>query len=181
MRSEDDEWSLALVLGNLGGVLLNLARYDDAAIACDESLTLWRRLGSSVGIARVLNNLAFIAMEQNDGSRAAELQREGLILCRDIGNRENIAMCLEGAGRVVAGQGRIQSAVRLWGAADRLRGDLEQPLPPAERSAHEVSLGQARAAIPEPEFERAWNEGHAMSIEQASDYALEELMPEMAW
>jgi hypothetical protein len=46
-------------------------------------------------------------------------------------------------------------------------------LVPDDRRTFEDSLASARASWGDAEFERAWAEGKAMTIEQAVDYALE--------
>ena len=45
-------------------------------------------------------------------------------------------------------------------------------LPPADDDAYQRDLASARAQLGEAAFKAAWEEGRALSLEQATDYAL---------
>ena len=46
------------------------------------------------------------------------LSEEGLKLLAEVGDRTNVAYCLEALGSVSAAAGRVVRAARLWGAAE---------------------------------------------------------------
>jgi hypothetical protein len=58
-------------------------------------------------------------------------------------------------------------ATRLLGAAAALRLDHQHPHTPAQQPHYQASLAAGRAALPPPLFAPAWDEGRAMSVEQA--------------
>ena len=62
--------------------------------------------------------------------------------------------------------------MRLFGAADSILKALVWRLPPADDEAYERNLASARAQLSEAAFNAAWDEGRALSMEQAIDYAL---------
>ena len=65
------------------------------------------------------------------------------------------------------------AAARLWGAAERLWEEIGTRPPPAERSLYERRVAVARSAMADDAaFARAWEEGRAMTLEQAVEYAL---------
>jgi DNA-binding NarL/FixJ family response regulator len=74
---------------------------------------------------------------------------------------------LEGLASVLATQGELARAARLWGAAETLRGTMGTPLPPAYRVEYERSVAAARTQLGENAFAAAWIEGRAMTPEQA--------------
>ena len=78
------------------------------------------------------------------------------------------------AGRVTSAQGRPEQAVRLFGAAAVLRETTRASLPPAHRAEYDRRVAAARAALDETTFAVAWEEGRALSLEQAVTFALEE-------
>jgi hypothetical protein len=44
-----------------------------------------------------------------------------------------------------------------------------------DRSNYECSVTEARVQLDEATFAKAWTEGHAMTLEQAMEYAFEDL------
>jgi hypothetical protein len=113
----------------------------------------------------------------------ASLREESLALFREMGDREGIAICLEGAARVAGAQGQPEQAVRLWAAAAHLRegaasqtpwslADVFRWRPRTTFTAKgEREIDAVRAALGEEAFAAA---GRAMSVEQAIACALGE-------
>jgi DNA-binding CsgD family transcriptional regulator len=75
---------------------------------------------------------------------------------------------LEGLASVAGVGGQPVSAARLYGYAESLRDTLGTPLPPIDRSYYEQTVAAARARLDVVVFERAWAEGRAMSLEEAT-------------
>src|SRR5438552_2077153 len=91
---------------------------------------------------------------------------------REGADRAGIADSLEALAVVVAALGGSARAVRIWGAAERLRKEIGSPL--LERPRHVRRVAAARAALgDDAAFDRAWKEGSALTLEQAIDLALE--------
>jgi DNA-binding CsgD family transcriptional regulator len=81
---------------------------------------------------------------------------------------------LEAYARLVAGEGQAARALRLVGAADVLRQTIGNPLPPAFQAYLRRDLERAWRALGEEEGAAAWQEGQAMTLEEAVAHALEE-------
>jgi DNA-binding CsgD family transcriptional regulator len=90
-----------------------------------------------------------------------------LALSGELGEQWVIAACLVGLGEVVAAQRQLAWAAQLWGAADALRDALGVPIPPIELAEYERSLSAARVHLGERAFAAAWNQGRAMTPQQA--------------
>ncbi len=88
-------------------------------------------------------------------------------MARRAGNRETLTFGLEGLASVVAAQGEVAWAARLWGAAEALRETTGAPIAPVERRAYEARVTAARAQLGERPFATAWAEGRLMTPEQA--------------
>jgi len=84
-------------------------------------------------------------------------------------------ICLVGMARVAAVQGRPGRAARLLGASAALREEIGAPLSPIARVDHDHASNAAREALGQDEFEAAWAEGHAMSLEEATADALDDV------
>ncbi len=79
----------------------------------------------------------------------------------------NLATVLEGLAAVVAAQGELAWAVRLWGTAEALRETTSMPLPPLYRADYERSVATVRTQLGEKPFTALWSEGQSMTPEQA--------------
>ena len=71
---------------------------------------------------------------------------------------------------------RSGRAARTFGAAERLREVLGSPRSPTDIPRYERQVAAARAALgDDAEFDRAWQEGRTMDLEEAVRYALDEV------
>jgi hypothetical protein len=66
----------------------------------------------------------------------------------------------------------VERAVRRWGAAAALREAIGVPPEPNWRDDWEREIGATRAALGEAAFASAWEEGQALTLEEAVQYAL---------
>ena len=63
-------------------------------------------------------------------------------------------------------------AARVWGCVERTREDLASPITPSSQSWYAREVMAARAALnDDAAFDVAWNEGRAMTLDQAVDFA----------
>ena len=82
---------------------------------------------------------------------------------------------LEGLSYVALALAEPGRAIRIDGAAERLREEIGSPLPPNERPRYDGHVAAARAALGDDEAcDRAWQEGRALTFEQAIELALTE-------
>ena len=95
------------------------------------------------------------------------------MIYREIGDRWALAYLLEDMGGLAALQEQADHALRLVGAAAALREAIGSPLSIAEKNKLEALLAPARQALAEAAQEAALNAGHALSLTQAIEYALD--------
>jgi predicted ATPase/class 3 adenylate cyclase len=174
-RELGDRGRIADALNNLGDVAIEQGDYPAARALSEESLAIGRELGDRDGIASSLHSLGGVAYLQGDLASARALYKEGLENRRELDDRLGIARALEGLAAVVADLGSSLRAARIWGAAERLREEIGTPLSPTERSHYDQRGAAARAAVgDDAAFDRAWQEGRALTLKQAIELASEE-------
>ena len=89
-----------------------------------------------------------------------------------MGDRLGIARVLEGAAALAAGRRDSLTAARNWGAAERLREEIGSPMSPNEQPRNKRYIAMARAAAGNDDsFDRAWQQGHEMPLNEASELA----------
>ena len=138
------------------------------------ALTAFREAGDQWGTARSLTDLGDIDCEQGDHLAAHTSYQEALEIFAGLGHRRGTARALEGSACLALARGQSAWALKLAAAAAHLRLLIGAPLPPAEQSKLDQMLLPAWTSLSETEGNRAWEEGSAMSLEQAIQYSLGE-------
>lgn len=167
-------WRTALSLAYLGELPFARGDYGTADALAQQSLNLFREIGSSSGTAYALEILGDIAERQGNYSKAKQFLKEALTLHRQLKNMQMIADALQELAIVARGEREFVRAVRLWAAADALRQELNQPAAPFFE-AYRPYLNSLRDKLGENRFAAAWAQGQSLSLEQAVNYALDEL------
>jgi hypothetical protein len=121
-----------------------------------------------------LSNLGVAALERGDAVRALELHREALEIFREQGDPVSAAEGLEGIAGAIGEQGEGEKATRLYAAAEALRTFHDAPVLPGDLPRYDRRLTAARAHMDETTWKQAWEEGQAMTLDEAVSYALEE-------
>ena len=144
---------------------------------CEESAALCREAGDMTLLPIVVNDLGWVALLGGDLDRAEALHKESLALSKELGGSLGTPNFLEGLACDAGAKGEVERAARLFGAAQVLREAWGVPLEPALRPLEEPYLVGARSQLDESAWTEAWEEGRAMSMEAAFEYALSEEEP----
>jgi predicted ATPase/transcriptional regulator with XRE-family HTH domain len=137
-----------------------------------ESLETYRGLGLSRFSALLLVALGDLATSRGDGELARRLQTESLQLMTQATERLGLHLAVDSVAHLALCEGDAERAVRLAGAAERLRalhGARDWPAVERRRAAW---LAVAREALPAATFAAAWSEGQAMTHDEAVAAAL---------
>ncbi len=172
-RELGDNRGVAASLANLGEVARCQGDYTSAYSLYSESLAIWRELEDKNTASVLLHNLAHVALHQGDYGRAAALFVESLETYQQLGNKQAVAECVAGLAGVANAQGEPLRAAKLFGAAEALRAAISSVFAPADRAEYEYNLASSRAQLGEEAWQAAWEEGLAMTNEQAIFSALE--------
>ena len=115
----------------------------------------------------VLGNLASIAWDEGDRSRAASLQREALPLRHELWDVLALANSLTNAAEHAAAGGWPEVASRLLGAAEALRLRRRVAIEPFNLDDRHALVGRVREQLGDPEFAAAWAQGESLPLDQA--------------
>ncbi len=172
-RELGDARSMGFELSGLGEVALRLRDYTRATQLMQESLELRRQLGNKWGVGVSLGMLGWVAMRERDWDRAVARLGESLEVRQEIGDKGGSAWCLERLAGIAMAQGQSEKAVRMFGAAAVLRSSIGSVIDPVDQARYKKNINSLRAKLGRKRFKAAWDEGHAMTMEQAIAYALE--------
>jgi predicted ATPase/DNA-binding NarL/FixJ family response regulator len=163
-RARGDQYALASGLYERG---LVATVEGDAAVAdrfFEESLA--RTMNYQQGIVVILTSLGHTRLDQQQREPALAAFREAVDLARVSGERHRLLRALEGVARGLA-TSDPDAAVRLAGATDRQRQAIGAVAFPSERRYLERWLADARRALGSTAYQRAWEDGHASTLDQA--------------
>ena len=172
-RSLGDKLGQAYTLSALGDVARMAEDYELAAARYDECLALYRELGLEADIPATLHNLGYVALTQGETAKARTLHTESLQGHSRLGNKAGMIEAVTGLAAVAGQQGDQAKAARLLGAVEALRAACGAPLWPGERMEVERYTAELRRALDETKLTAAWAEGHALTLDEAVEIALE--------
>jgi predicted ATPase/DNA-binding CsgD family transcriptional regulator len=158
-------WSLAL-LGNAARIRGDL---DGAGTRVEEALEAARAGGMRVDVP--IDADARLARALGDLERAESLHHEALAAALGAQSILLVPMQLEALAGLAALGESFQEAARLFGAAEAARDAHGLARYSVDGQAYEADVERVRAALPDEEFRVAWQQGRAMSLDDAVAYA----------
>jgi len=171
-REQGNQQKLAITLANRAGLAFRQGAYDDAVALHEEALAMKRAIGDTMATAHSLGDLGWAEIERGNHARAQAALEEALLIFGEAGQRDGIAECFEGMGRIAQHRDDAHRAARMYGAAARLREELGAAHHPADLPRHESALAAIRAALGVDNFQAAWMAGRVMSLDDAVSYTL---------
>jgi non-specific serine/threonine protein kinase len=164
---------LAEALNNLGWIEgFELNNRFAAAQLLEESLSLARQCGDLWTLQEVLDSMAALKATEGDIDAAEIMQEESLRTNVALGDVWSLPRVLAGFTRLAMVRGQAERALRLAGAASRLRDDVGMVLMAAEDMQLSPLVRAARASLGSPKAEAAWADGLQMTMADAVSYAL---------
>lgn len=163
------------ILRILGYRALALSALDDAQEMLLTALVQVRQTGHVPDLIKSLDALGRVLQRQGDYHRAYTQHREALLLAVETEHSVFIPLSLEGFACLAAAQGEAQRAAILFGAAEtseELDGVLSDP---HLRAEHDRLVASVRDELGERAFDASWRKGSEMTLEQATDFALERM------
>jgi predicted ATPase len=165
---------LAIRLTTLGDVVRQQGDLPRAKALLLEAAASLRQLGDALWLEGALTNLGHVARDAGQWSEALACYTEALGISRTLSANysRGLARCLEGLASVAIARQQAPRAVRLLGAAARLRDTMGAPVAPAALTGYSQTLARARQALGEAAFAAALAEGRAHTPDQAIAEAL---------
>lgn len=173
LRELGDRHGVARSLTGLGAIAYSQGNHAEAKASYTEALQLFEEFGDRQSVAMMLNNLGEIALAQSNLDEASAYFKDGMVELRDIGNKAAVGGCLDGLAQIAAAEGKPERAARLFGAADAITKATGEAVPLANRAEYAQIVEGVRDSLGKEAFEAAWDEGQAMSLDEAVAYGLE--------
>jgi predicted ATPase/DNA-binding SARP family transcriptional activator len=159
-------------LVNLADAALSQRDYGRAETLAQEAVRLARELGHEVRELAALLNLGLASLHRGRDEEARATFREAVQRSLALRWPECLVVALEGLAALDGEHGDACRAARLMGAADALLETAGYVLEAGERELHEQTLAAVGARLDREDFETAWREGRALSLEDAAVEAL---------
>jgi predicted ATPase/class 3 adenylate cyclase len=173
-RQLGDRGYVAVALYHLATIAVERQEYTRAESLCQESLVLAREAAnpSAAVVPHVV--LGDLARRRGDLRQALAHLREGLRLARETGNVQHANLCLAYLAQAIGETGERERAARLFGAVEVRFAALGTRVEGPAFKEYDRTLAAARRQFDEAAWERLLREGSAMTLEEATTYALEE-------
>jgi predicted ATPase/class 3 adenylate cyclase len=173
-RGMGDERGVAQALTMLVMRDAQAGRWGPVIASLEEVTAIWRRLGDRLHLAFDLIWLAFAygRFGRREDARSAAL--EALALFREADNVTGIGIALTDLAFLATWEGRHEDAIRLARASESLRERIGGPPGAIGGLLEGDPAEEAKAHLPEEVARRAWEEGQAMSVEEAVALARKE-------
>jgi predicted ATPase/class 3 adenylate cyclase len=153
--------------GNWGPVIESL----------EQIVAIWRRLGDRLHLAFDLLWLSFAHGREGHRREARSAGLEALELFREVDNHTGIGITFTDLAFLAAWEGRYENAIRLAAASESLKERVGGPPGAIGGLLEGDPVAEARAHLSEDAAQRAWEEGRAMTVDEAVALARQESEP----
>ncbi|MCI0575090.1 MAG: tetratricopeptide repeat protein, partial [Chloroflexi bacterium] len=180
---------VASTLNNLGEVARYQGDYESAEGFYRESLSLFRSLQDRTGIIESVGNWGHSLHHLGRFQEAREALLDALVLAHEINAPARAAALLTGLAGVAVSEietedkmttkhpslksraSTLEQVARNLGLAAELLAQKGRRLEPLEQAEFDRTAAAARARLGEEAFNRAWEEGQAMNLNQVFELA----------
>jgi predicted ATPase/DNA-binding SARP family transcriptional activator len=142
-----------------------------------EALESLQKIGDENCIASVLRGLGEVAQRKGNFTKAARLLGQSLRTYERLGLDDYIVWLIERFAALALETGKVERASKLLGASKNL-GVNQGILPPHYKEELTELTTSAREKVGSQDFERLFEEGAAMNLQDAAAYAMEEVIEE---
>ena len=168
LRSQEAE-----ALDVLGLIAIHRNDHNEARSRFKESSSVYQEIGATFNVVLEKSNLAHLERKFGNHADALEYYRETIVAFRDIGQTGAVLHQLECFGFIALAQNQNERALQLFAAANRLREQGNRPMTPDEQIYFDGRLTILREQMDLIQFDSIWSKGHAMTMEQSIEFALE--------
>lgn len=154
-------------LEHLGSIACRRKEFEAAHNLLQESLSIRRELRHRLGVASSLQGLGDVYRNKKEWERAGARYREALRIRADVDHRLGIAQSIERLARCAFRRGDSSTACKLFGTSAALRDMLNAVVAPIDLPALEHELASLTSGLGPAAFERTWQEGREIPLEEA--------------
>ena len=149
----------------------------EAALGCGDLVAARRWADDAVAVVpgfhqvSALTARAFVALAQGEPDQAERDAHDALAIAMRMQGSLRVPNSLECLARLAADGGNHPYAARLFGAAHGIRQRTGEDRFPMYQAGYDAAVATAREALGQDAFDAAWDEGAALSTEEAIGYA----------
>jgi tetratricopeptide (TPR) repeat protein len=162
---------LTSILNNLGLIALKWDHFEQAYQHYSEALTLAYEIDHRLYVTILSNNLASAACSLDRYGEAYLLTMETIEMAHKIGYKLVLVYALDNFVTIAKGNKRFEAAATVLGAQDRLRQELNTPVVARDRDYYVERRDAFVAGLGQTGFDRAYQAGWQMSVNDAASYA----------
>ena len=174
-RQAGDEHNTVAATRTLAFAYASRGDLERARTLHESNLAQAQALGFKETEAKTLGSLAMIAFDQGRIEDALALGKQNVLASRDLGSLQGIAQSLcRSASTFAVLPGKADTAARLLSCFEALREQIGVSEAWVARM-NEETLSAIRARLDESAFAEAWEQGRALTIDEAVALALQSL------
>jgi predicted ATPase/DNA-binding NarL/FixJ family response regulator len=166
-----EQWGMAQAIWHLGFAALEREDNSNALELCEQALVLFRECGDQHPQSILLQIIGRLLYEKGERARGVALLRQALVLAQRIDSKYEIGNTLYSLSRRT--EHDPARAVRLAMASSKIYESIGSIKEEGFEESNQ-HLRALRAQLGDMEFARVSEEGKAMTLEQAIEYALAE-------
>jgi len=166
---------ISTTLSSLGEISFLLGKNEECREYFEESVQFARLTGNKSDIAYALGGLGKLKHKEKNFIIAKKLFEECLTLTLDSGNKIEICESLIGLAATLSSTGDFTNALKLLGAVKAEIKSIDQSFQKAELDLHKQTIDEIHQKLGKEEFDKYYDEGMKLTIEQASDLILKSL------
>jgi predicted ATPase/DNA-binding SARP family transcriptional activator len=164
-------------LTKMGEADLAVADLVGARQHAEHAVAVATKLAMKVQLMRALITRARVAAAEEDAGLAREDAHHALIIGHSIQARPGIADALECLGKLTSFDQDLREAARLFGAAQAIRRATCYQRFALHQDGYDAAIRALGVSMGEAEFSQAFDEGAALTIDEAVSYALRGTAP----
>jgi len=174
MQGVDDTFGRVLCLYFYATAMAAAGRLADARRLALEGLDASELAGNEFGRGNVSTLLGILDWLAGDAQTAEARLKEAVRILDRVGHRWGMGTSLEALAWVARSSERPERAALLLGASAAVWHEIGSVVPPYWRAHHDGCEAATRAALGEARYRARWQEGYALTRDQAAAAALED-------
>jgi len=168
------QYMTAFSIKDLGEVERFKGNFDEAKRLYNESMEILDKIGYQGGKVWILRNIAEIEMKLESYNEAYKLFLESIDLFNKFKLTNNIFVFLSigGLAGSIAELKDSITAAKLFGMTGKYKDDLYNIIAEDDMKDYESRLEKVKSTLSEEAFQKAWEEGFAIPINEHIEYVL---------
>lgn len=167
---------LTPTLNNLAIATRRLGQLEKAREFLTESISFARVAENHGSLAHALLGLAEVNMQLGKYDAAIPLQRESITIRYQIGSRQGMAFSLSSLAISLHKLGHSFIATQLESASEKIMREIGVAMPITSLAEKEKFHEELKAQLGETGFEKAWEQGQRLSLEEVVNLAMQDIL-----